>query len=250
MKKIRPEKRFYRKFVKTDGISFEISAGESNLWINILEKSVINESIKKELIEYLIVLREELLKYIEIQPEFFKSLEPIKPSGLMVPEIVRVMIKASEKVGVGPMAGVAGAVNLFIGKKLESYGICEYIIENGGDVYLSSSKDRVLKLFTGIDKIDKNIGLRIPPGKWGVCSSSSKIGHSLSFGNSVVATVIDKDPVVADCAATFVANSKNLDEMAEISKKLTEAGIFGVFGVIDGKIVVSGNVEPVKIVEG
>ncbi|SNR65398.1 UPF0280 family protein [Desulfurobacterium atlanticum] len=250
MKKIRPEKRFYREFVKTEGVSFEISAGESNLWINILDRSAVTENIKVELTEYLIVLREELLRYIEVQPEFLKSLEPIKPVGLMVPEIVRLMISASEKIGVGPMAGVAGAVNFFIGRKLESYGICEYIIENGGDVYLSSSKDRVLKLFTGIDKIDKNIGLKIPPGKWGVCSSSSKIGHSLSLGNSVVATAIDKDPIVADCAATYIANSRTVEEMAEVSKKLTNSKISGVFGVIDGKIVVSGNIEPVKIVKG
>jgi ApbE superfamily uncharacterized protein (UPF0280 family) len=40
----------------------------------------------------------------------------------------------------------------------------------------------------------------------GVCSSSGRIGHSLSMGNSDVVCVIAKSAPLADAAATALAN--------------------------------------------
>ncbi|WP_297444749.1 UPF0280 family protein [Desulfurobacterium sp.] len=249
MKKVRPEKKFYRQFVGKKGVSFEVSAGESDLWIYLPGIFSFSENLKKVILEYLILLRKQLEAYIKENPDFYSSLVPVKVDDLLLPEIVKTMLNASQKVGVGPMAGVAGAINYFVGKKLEGLGFSQYIIENGGDVLVFSKERRVLKLYTGNSKIDETIGLRIPEGKWGVCSSSSKIGHSLSFGNTTIATVVAEDVVIADCAATFLANSRTFEESVEKAEILIgEKKIAGVFCVIGDKIVVNGNLEMVRIV--
>ncbi|WP_457570036.1 UPF0280 family protein [Desulfurobacterium sp.] len=248
MKKTRPEKIFYRRFVANKGISFEISAGESDLWIYLPETFTVPENLKKELLDYLILLRKQIESYMEQNPDFYSSLVPISVGDVLLPEIIKKMLTASSKVGVGPMAGVAGAVNYFVGRKLEELGFSQYIIENGGDVLVFSNKERVLKLYTGNSKIDENIGLKIPAGKWGVCSSSSKIGHSLSFGNTSIATVIAQDVVVSDCAATFMANSRTIDEIVQKGDKLVKAGVIeGAFSVMDEQIILTGKVFPVRL---
>ncbi|WP_456398192.1 UPF0280 family protein [Desulfurobacterium sp.] len=248
MKKVRPEKRFYRQFISGRGVSFEISAGESDLWIYLPEIFTVPEDLKKELLDYLILLRKQIEFYIKQNPDFYSSLVPICVDGVLLPEIIKKMLNASSVVGVGPMAGVAGVINYFVGKKLEELGFNQYIIENGGDVLIFSSRDRVLKLYTGNSKIDETIGLKIPPGKWGVCSSSSKIGHSLSFGNTSIATVIAEDVVVSDCAATFMANSTTVEMFKKIAEEFVGKQIVsGIFGFIENKIVVVGKVDLVKI---
>ncbi len=248
MKSSRPEKRFYRSFLKPKGFSFEIVAGESDVWICLPGVMQVSEGIRGEIRKTLLNVREELSYFIEKNPDFYSSLQPIKVSSLLIPDIIRVMLSASEKADVGPMAGVAGAVNFFIGKRIENFGFKEFIIENGGDVYLLSKEERVFRVYSGVEEIDRTVALKIPPGRWGVCSSSSKIGHSLSLGNSSVATVIAKDSVVADCMATAVANSKTAEEMVELSRRFVSSCAEGIFGVIDGKIVLSGNISPVKLV--
>lgn len=248
MKKTRPEKRFYRRFVANKGISFEIGVGESDLWIYLPEIFAVPENLKKKLLDYLILLRRQIESYIEQNPDFYSSLVPISVDYVLLPEIIKKMLIASSKVGVGPMAGVAGAINYFMGKKLEELGFNQYIIENGGDVLISSNRERVLKLYTGNSRIDETIGLKILPGKWGVCSSSSKIGHSLSFGNTLIATVIAEDVVVSDCAATFMANSRTVEMFKKNAKELVRKQIVsGVFGFIENKVVIVGKVDLVKI---
>lgn len=57
------------------------------------------------------------------------------------------------------------------------------LVENGGDLYLISSRDRVIGLLpepgSGLF-----IGVRIPAGDCplSLCASSGRIGHSLCFG--------------------------------------------------------------------
>jgi ApbE superfamily uncharacterized protein (UPF0280 family) len=53
-------------------------------------------------------LRSSIETYIIAHPEFLTSLNPI-PYDELAPDIIREMMRASGKVGVGPMAAVAGA---------------------------------------------------------------------------------------------------------------------------------------------
>jgi ApbE superfamily uncharacterized protein (UPF0280 family) len=243
-KKPRPEKRFYRKLIRRSGYkSFEIVAGESDIWISVPEDSYRVE-LERLLLDYLISLRTQLLHFGKRHPEFFTSLMPVEVP-LLAPTIVRKMAEAARTVGVGPMAGVAGAINLFIGKKLKELEIPEFMIENGGDVYVSSRCSVTLAVITGRPELDGKLGISLPPGEWGVCSSSSRIGHSLSLGNTILATVISKDPVISDCAATFMGNSRNEGEFINRSERLVE--VEGVLGLINGRFVIRGNVNLVRI---
>ncbi|MEO2082874.1 MAG: UPF0280 family protein [Desulfurobacteriaceae bacterium] len=243
--KIVPEKRSYRRFQKPDGFtSFEVIVGESDLWISVPESRFCDEIVRK-VKEKVVSIRAVLKEFIDKHPAFYASLKPVSVPPL-APAVVLKMARAAELSGVGPMAGVAGAFNYFVGKELESFGLSEFIIENGGDLYISSRREVTVALITGDLRVDGKIGLKLPPGKWGVCTSSSKIGHSLSLGRTRSATAIAEDPVIADCVATYLGNSVSLEEakrrVEEVSKLL-----WGGIVYIEGSFVLSGNVEVVKV---
>ncbi|TCK04537.1 UPF0280 family protein [Phorcysia thermohydrogeniphila] len=245
MKKLRPEKRFYRALIKRPGFkSFEVIAGESDVWISVPEKSFRPE-LPSLLLDCLVSLRTQLLAFGKENPEFLTSLTPVKVP-LLAPSIVKKMAEAAKRIGVGPMAGVAGAINYFLGKKLKELGITEFMIENGGDVYVSSSRSVTLALITGVPKLDGKLGVSLPAGEWGVCTSSSKIGHSLSLGNTTIATAICKDPVISDCAATFLGNSRTEEEFIERTDRLKE--VEGALGLLNDRFVIRGRVELVRLV--
>jgi ApbE superfamily uncharacterized protein (UPF0280 family) len=240
-----PEKRFYRALQKPKGfVSFNLVSGESDVWIAVPEGSFRGE-LKKELLNYLILIREQIKSFIEKFPEFYRSLTPVKVP-LLSPEIVREMADASEVVGVGPMAGVAGAVSLFLGRRIESFGLEEYIVENGGDIYLSLKRRTVVSIFTREPKLSGKLGVELKPGKWGISSSSSKFGHSLSLGNVQIATVIGKNPIVTDCSATYLGNSRSIEEAKRRSEELLRFNT-GCISLIEGKFVISGEVSLVKL---
>jgi ApbE superfamily uncharacterized protein (UPF0280 family) len=244
VKKPKPEKRFYRELAGRKGFSsFEIIAGESDLWVSVPARFH-RDDLKEVLTEHLIHLRTQLLSYGERHPEFFTSLAPVCVP-VMAPAIVKKMAEGAKAVGVGPMAGVAGAINFYIGKRLKERKVPEFFIENGGDVYLVSEEPTTLAIFTGVKEFDGKLGLSLPPGEWSVCSSSSTIGHSLSLGATNIAVVVGKDPVITDCSATFMANSKTQDEFVNKTKHLKE--VEGVLGLIDGRFVLKGNIKLVRI---
>jgi ApbE superfamily uncharacterized protein (UPF0280 family) len=246
LKKPKPEKRFYRKLIRRRGfLSFELIAGESDIWVSVPQREVDDlESLKKTLTDYLISLRTQIISYGEKHPDFLKSLEPVVVD-ILAPAIVREMANASEKVGVGPMAGVAGAVNRFIGEKLKALGMSQFIIENGGDVFVSCSEPVTSALMVGDSRLDGKLGIEVPAGEWGLCSSSSRIGHSLSLGYTQIATVLAEDPVVSDCFATLLGNSRVENEFIERCKSIPD--IEGALGLINGKFVLFGQLKLVKL---
>jgi len=249
MKVSRPEKRFYRESITRRGkISFEIVAGESDLWISLPERfGQAVEKVKAMLTEHLILLRSQVQSFIEKNPRFLNSLEPIDEEPTLSPAIIRKLLQASRLAGVGPMAGIAGAINLFIGERLLEMGVDEFIVENGGDVYVVSKSDTVVGMFTGNPELDRRVGILLPPGRFGVCSSSSRIGHSLSFGRTLIATAISEDPVLSDCGATALGNSTNFEEF-DITYRAID-NLYGAIAVIGKEIAIAGNVEFVKLEE-
>ncbi len=115
------------------------------------------------------------------------------------------MISESKEANTGPMAGVAGAFS----NELLSDGLKyanELYIENGGDIALKTNKKIKILTFHSNKKIEKSMGFYITPGCWGIASSSGKMGHSLSFGQADLVTIISKCPIQADIYATSITN--------------------------------------------
>jgi len=240
----RPEKRFYRRLQNPEGFkAFEVIAGESDLWIAVPEGEY-SPALEREVEETLLFLRSQIELYAKRRKEFFTSLTPLTVEPL-APRVVKKMALECGRCGVGPMAGVAGTINLFVGERLEELGVSQFLIENGGDLYLKRERETVALLLTGDLKLDGKLGVVVPPGRWGLSSSSSKIGHSLSLGSSQVATVLAEDPVYSDCCATFLGNSVSPEDALDRINRLE--GILGALVFIDGKFVMKGNLKPVLI---
>jgi ApbE superfamily uncharacterized protein (UPF0280 family) len=147
------------------------------------------------------------------------------------------MAKASFRAGVGPMASVAGAISYFAVREMVKEGAKHVIFENGGDIAMFISEPVIIGIYSG-EKV-KNLGLRFKPKNSiiGVCTSSGKMGHSLSFGKADSVTVISEDPVLADAVATALCNSIDEEDPDKIERAINRFLIHGIEGVI----VVIGN---------
>lgn len=137
-------------------------------------------------------------------PVFRDSLEPVELSARSV--LIRRMLAAGADAGVGPMAAVAGAfadsaLAAVAGREGEGF------VENGGDLALHTAEDMDVLIYPGWGGFDTRIGLRLPPGRWGVASSSGRFGHSLSLGRADMVTVVAGDAIRADAFATAVGNA-------------------------------------------
>jgi ApbE superfamily uncharacterized protein (UPF0280 family) len=130
--------RTYRNWVKDkDLVSYKVIVKETDLYIRTARnlKDIALNSVYK--------YREQIENYIKLHPEFAVSFEPLKVKS-KCPEIIKEMTEASEKFNVGPMAAVAGAVAHYVGKDLLKFSD-EVIIENGGDIFISSKKNRIMR---------------------------------------------------------------------------------------------------------
>ncbi len=191
--------------------------------------------------------REILDNYISKNPDFLYSLEPFLVSEDS-PEIVKKMAKASFKAGVGPMASIAGAISYFAVREMIKRGARHVIFENGGDIAMSISKPVIVGIYSG-ERI-KNLALKFRPRESiiGVCTSSGKMGHSLSFGKADSVTVISEDPVLADAFATALCNSikeENSDRIRDSINKFLIQGIEGVIVVIGDLVGLGGNLPEI-----
>lgn len=189
----------------------------------IAEKSVIHQ-------------RALLERYIFEDPFFLQTLQPYSvPKNS--PEIVKKMADASKKAGVGPMASVAGAIAYFAVREMVRRGARHVIFENGGDIAMFISRPVTVGIYSG-NKI-QNLALRFKPRNSiiGVCTSSGKFGHSLSFGRADSATVISEDPVLADAVATALCNSVKNEDPKEIEEAINK--VLEIEN-IDGAIVIMG----------
>ncbi len=187
--------------------------------------------------------REKLEKYILRDPFFIHTLEPyeVPPDA---PEIVKRMSKASREVGVGPMASVAGTIAEYGVRAMLSNTDARGIIDNGGDIAIYSPKRETrVGLYTGRPETSR-FALLIPPKSRivGVCTSSSTVGPSISFGRADAVTIISEDVALADAAATAVANKikekedikpalESLDDLREVTGAIAVVGkYFGLWG--------------------
>lgn len=235
--------RTYRHWVKDDGlIAFNVVVKETDLYIRA--ESNLRRKAYKSVLKY----RGMLEAYIERNPHFLTSLEPLSV-GQDAPRIVREMAEAAGKVGVGPMAAVAGAIAEFVGKELLEFSP-EIIVENGGDIFLKSGRKRTIGIYAGNSPLTGKIGLEISgeDAPLGICTSSGTVGHSLSFGKADAVVVLAPSATLADAAATAIGNLVSIPE--DIPKGIEFAqGVEGLRGVViikDDKMGVWGKVKIVS----
>ncbi len=193
--------------------------------------------------ETIVTQRRLLERYIARHPEFQTTLVPIVLLD-EAPEAARRMAAAADRTGLGPMASVAGTLAQLGVEAAEAAGCREAIVENGGDVFILSDTVVTIGIYAGNNAIGNKLAFRIDPQDLplSLCSSSSKMGHSLSFGQCELATVVSKDAALADSAVTLACNliKTERDLTPVLNDVGTITGIDGIFAVKNGKIGMFG----------
>jgi ApbE superfamily uncharacterized protein (UPF0280 family) len=238
------EPRTYRCWIKDgDLVSFTVAVKQTDLYIRA------RHNLKDKAITSVLKYRDSLEKYIRHHPLFLTTLGPYRAEA-SAPLIIKEMAKASQIAGVGPMAAVAGAIAEAVGRDLLRFSP-EVIVENGGDIFLKTSKKRLLGIYAGQSPFTGKIGLEIQSGETplGVCTSSATVGHSLSLGNADAVIVLSSSTSLADGAATAIGNvvrdARDIPEA--IGKAQSIEGLHGIIIIKDDRIGVWGRVRIVPL---
>jgi len=238
------EERTYRGSVgAADLVTFSVVVKETDLLI------LAEADLSALAMEVVLKHRHQLEGYIARYPAFLKSLVPVK-AGPGAPESALRMAAAAEKAGVGPMAAVAGVFSDLVGEALLAES-SQVIVENGGDIYIKSAMPRVVALYAGDSPISGKVGIKISPEDTpiGVCTSSGKVGPSLSLGRAHAACVLSGSAVLADAVATAVGNAVHGPD--DVEKGLAVArsieGVTGAVVIAGDKLGAWGKVKLVKL---
>jgi len=238
------DRSLYRRHVAArDLVSFAVTVRETDLQVHAVRD--LHDLVR----DVVISERCALERHIAADPGFREALAPL-PAGPSDAPIVRRMKEAAAAAGVGPMAAVAGAICDAVGSALAAVSP-ELIVENGGDLLVRSARERTVGIYTGEATLDLRLGLRLRPGATplGICTSSGRIGHSLSFGTSSSATVLAPTAALGDAAATAVGNRvrgpDGLRRGLEAAQSIP--GVVGAVIVAEGRLAAWGAVELVGL---
>ena len=129
--------------------AFQVVVAQTDLLI------VAKRTLPREIGDFVSQLRAGLSTSLLLNPDFQHSFTPV-PADAAAPAIAKEMAEAAARFGVGPMAAVAGAfaqavADRFVGESPE------ILVENGGDVYLHGSRERIVALEAQREDIDKAI---------------------------------------------------------------------------------------------
>lgn len=234
------EERTYRWLINKDNLtSYNVKYAESDLYIS----SDINlaDFAFKSLIKH----RNSLESYIKNHPEFRTSLLPL-PEDNLAPPIVRDMLNNAKICGVGPMAGVAGAVSKFVGDDL--LNLTEnLIIENGGDIFLKTKDKLTVSIYAGESVLSYKVNFLVKSedSPIGICTSSASVGPSLSFGKADAVCVISPSATLADAAASAIGNraksKKDIKTALDYGRKIP--GVKGIIIICGNDMGAIGEVE-------
>lgn len=178
--------------------------------INIGETHIrLTSDLKSHNLEdYIYQIRASLKSYIAHHQDFLLSFEPLHHDEDTLPLIVEKMYESSALADVGPMACVAGCISEMSLDYLIRNGSSFSIVENGGDIALINNRKVLCGIYSGNEVLGNSIAFEIKKRKspLGICTSSGKIGHSISLGDSDSVSVISSSPSLADGLATRIAN--------------------------------------------
>lgn len=218
--------RIYRQNLDAAGlVGFEVVHGETDLHIST------TRDLTAEATRLVADLRAGLEGYVATHPHFAESFAPVEVEA-SAPEIVRSMASAGRAAGVGPMAAVAGAVAERVARGLAPLS-AEVIVENGGDLFIIGREPRTVLLLAGDSPLSGKVAISLPAGAppLAVCTSSGKVGHSVSLGTAHAVTVVASHGALADAVATAAGNLVHGPE--DIERALERAmGVRGVLGAV------------------
>lgn len=233
--------RFYRKWTRTGALRrFRVRNGSSDLEI------AAGFDCTETACRLLRRARRAVEDRIGRDPHFGTSLAPLPVLG-DEPEPVASMLRAGRDWDVGPMAAVAGAIAGFVGRGLASRG--PVIVENGGDIYARGPGELVVRLYAGEESpfgrcvefcVDASDGV-------GICTSSGRVGPSLSLGLADAVTVVADSPAAADAAATAIANrvASSADVEGAVGAAAAADSVRGALACCGGRMAVWGLRLPV-----
>ncbi|NLK04741.1 MAG: UPF0280 family protein [Spirochaetales bacterium] len=239
------EKRTYRQNMGAGRFtSISLSVQESDLWIG-WTGSVDQAQLIKAATALVRRLRLELIGHPDSR--FLTSLVPL--AGHDYPsELANAMQSASLRAGTGPIAAVAGAIAQAVGKELkQKFSLDEIVVENGGDLYVDVLKPLPIRLFAPTSSFSGKLSVVVSPSDCplGVCTSSARIGHSLSFGRADAVLVAATDAALADAWATAGCNQVQTKSDAQrvCTKLSSQEGILSVLVVIEDTLAIGGRLE-------
>jgi ApbE superfamily uncharacterized protein (UPF0280 family) len=234
------EPREYRNWIRDkDLVSFTVEVRETDLHIRA------RRNLRRKALKSVVRHRSSLESYIERHPDFLGALSPI-PIGSDAPHIVQQMAEAAERVGVGPMAAVAGAIAECVGADLLAFSR-EIIVENGGDIFLKTARKRVVGIYAGGSPFTGKVALEVEPDETplGICTSSGTVGPSLSLGRADAVVVLSPSASLADAAATAVGNlvkdAEDIPKAIELAQSIE--GLKGVVIIKGDKLGLWGEVR-------
>jgi ApbE superfamily uncharacterized protein (UPF0280 family) len=231
--------RTYRRTVSPDLVTFEVKVMETDLQI------AAERDLSAEATEIVRALRAELESYIARDPGFKEALRPyrLRPDAR---EIARAMAAAADLAGVGPMAAVAGAIAERVGCGLGAYST-QVIVENGGDIWLQGSCERIVGIFAGASPFTGKLAVRVAADLLpaAICTSSGTVGPSLSFGKADAAAALAGTGALADAAATAIGNAaRSADDIpAAIAAAQRIPGVTGALVIVGERLGAWGKVE-------
>lgn len=241
--------RTYRRHFRQDDLAyFQVVVRETDLFIG-LRRNRLTPELAQRVDRYVRELRRELEAYIAAERGFLQAMEPY-PVGPAAPQIARDMAEAAAAAGVGPMAAVAGAFADHAGRLLVRHSR-DVVVENGGDLFIKSSRQRQVGVFAGNSPFSDRLALEITAGSTpiGICTSSGTLGHSHSLGKADAVTILAATATLADAAATAAANriQNPADLTAALDFALTIDGVSGALAVIGDHLAVQGRVKVVPL---
>jgi len=194
--------------------------------------------LKAESLDELVTQYDLLVSYINGNPLFKASYEPVEVAG-DAPEIATLMAEAAGRCGVGPMAAVAGAFAELVGRRLSSEGAADVIVENGGDIYMLAKEEKTVGIYSGPSSLSGRLAFKVKPADTpcGICTSSASVGPSVSLGTADSATAVADSAALADAAATSLGNAVKSGGNVNLALDTAKA-IPGLRGVV----VVAGDV--------
>ncbi len=211
----------------------EIDVGETHIR---LDSDLKNHDLK----DYIVSIRADLKAYIAHNQDFLLLMDAIEMHDDDLPVIVQRMYESSYLADVGPMACVAGTISEMSLDYLIGLGSTKSIVENGGDIALINDRKILCGIYSNNEILGNNIAFEIKKRKkpLGICTSSGKIGHSISLGSSDSVTVLSKSPSLADGLATRIANDVyGSSSEAKVSNALETADNFREF--FEGVLIIS-----------
>ncbi len=239
--------RDYRTFLSDENslrVPWQAKVDSSDLYI------LSREAFREETEDLIRRLRADIMRQEDLQPGFMAALNPL-PELSPVPDIIRAMYSGSAAAGTGPMAAVAGAIAEAAGRFILTR--CpEVIVENGGDLWLKLNEPAAVQVVTSSLSF-RGLGIKIRPEQTpcGLCTSTGRFGHSLSFGRADTATVYADSGAAADASATAVCNMVQGEEdlIPACDFAMNIPGVRGVLITFRDRLAARGDIELTDIKE-